>query len=158
MNGKKIVFAMMVFLLLFAATAFAKPIVTADEQYFDIDTGLYILNGNVRIEMKNRIITAGKAKVNMASLEVWGTGGVTVTQDDIYFSGDNVYVYGMQEHASISGKVLLSRTNLKISANEVDYNWKDKIATFKGNVTITQNGVTSTTDTIKYNVETNSFL
>ncbi len=158
MKTKQILVATLVFLLLFSLTVSAKPIVKADEQYFDINTGLYILKGNVYIEVKNRIITAGQARVNMASLEVWGSGGITVTQDDIYFSGDSVYVYGTQDRASIAGNVALSRTNLKVTSNEVDYNWRDKVATFKGNVSVTQNDVSYTTDIAKYNVETNTFL
>ena len=67
MKTKQILVATLVFLLLFSLTVSAKPIVKADEQYFDINTGLYILKGNVYIEVKNRIITAGQARVNMAS-------------------------------------------------------------------------------------------
>ncbi|MBP2659902.1 MAG: OstA family protein, partial [Firmicutes bacterium] len=87
-------------MLLFTATTLAaKPTITADQQYFDINTGLYVLNGNVYIQVKNRVITADQAKVNMGSLEVWGSGNITVKQDDILFTADSVYVYGAQDRA-----------------------------------------------------------
>jgi lipopolysaccharide export system protein LptA len=145
-------------LLFMTTTAFAKPVIRADQQYFDINTGLYVLKGNVYIEVGNRVITAGQARVNMTSMEVWGTGGVSVTQDDIHFTGDNVYVYGTQSRATISGDVNFSRTNLKITAAQAEYNWNDKIAVFSGNVSVTQNGNSYTANTVKYNLATNSII
>lgn len=158
MKTKIFIFTLLVMLLFTTSTLAAKPIITADQQYFDVNTGLYVLNGNVYIEVKNRIITANQAKVNMASLEVWGSGGITVTQDDISFTADNVYVYGTQDRATVDGNVNFSRTNLNVTSNQVDYNWRDKTATFKGNVQVTQNGNSFSTESIKYNIPTNTFL
>ena len=146
-------------ILLFTATAMAaKPIIKADQQFFDINTGLYVLDGNVYIEVKNRIITAGQAKVSLASLEVWGTGGITVAQDDIYFTGDTVYVHGPSDRATIEGGINFSRTNITVIADRVSYNWRDKNALFSGNVKVTQNGQEFTADNVTYNIETNTFL
>jgi lipopolysaccharide transport protein LptA len=136
----------------------AKPIIKADQQYLDINTGLYMLNGNVYIEVKDRIITASQAKVSMASLEVWGSGGIAVTQGDIYFTGNSVYVYGANDRAIIEGNVNFSRTNLTITAERVEYNWRDKNATFSGNVRVTQNGNSYTADNITYNIKYNTML
>lgn len=158
MKSKLFILTLLV-LLVFTTTALAAaPIIKADKQYFDINTGLYVLNGNVYIEFKNRVITAGQAKVNMGSLEVWGSGGVTVNQDDISFSGDSVYVYGTEDRASVEGNVIFNRTNLKVTANQVNFNWRDKNAIFTGNVQVTQNDTSYTADSAKYNVETNTFL
>jgi len=158
MKAKIATLTLLLILVLTSTTLAAKPIIKADQQYFDINTGLYILNGNVYLEVKNRIITAGQAKVNMASLEVWGTGGITVTQDDIYFTGDSVYIYGASDRASIEGKIFFSRTNTKVTAERADYNWRDKNAVFSGNVEVTQNGNVSTFDSIQYNMETDTFF
>ena len=145
--------------LLFTATVMAaKPIIRADQQYFDINTGLYMLSGNVYIEVKNRIITAGQAKVNIASLEVWGSGGIAVNQDDIHFTGDSVYVCGSQNRASIEGNINFSRANIKITADRVDYNWQDKNAVFSGHVRVLENDKDFTADTINYNLETNAIF
>ena len=155
----KILTLTLLVILLFTATALAaKPIIKADQQYFDINTGLYMLSGNVYIEVKNRIITAGQAKVNIASLEVWGSDGITMHQDDIYFTGDSVYVYGSQNRAAIEGNINFSRTNIKITADRVNYNWRDKNAVFSGNVHVVQNDNSFTADTITYNIVADTIL
>lgn len=158
MKTKIFIFTLLVMLLFTTTTLAAKPIITADKQYFDINTGLYVLNGNVYIEVKNRIITANQAKVNVGSLEVWGSGGITVRQEDLFFTADSVYVYGAQDRAIVEGNVDFSRTNLRVTANHVDYNWRDKIATFSGNVQINQNGNSRSTDNIQYNIVADTFL
>lgn len=159
MKNKILVFTLLV-ILLCTATALAgkAPVIKADQQYLDINTGCYMLNGNVLIETNNRIITAGQAKVSIATLEVWGSGGITVTQDDTYFTGDNVYVYGNQNRATIDGNIKFSRTNIKIAASQVNYSWQDKIAVFTGNVQVTQNDHSYVVDTLKYNLTTNEVL
>lgn len=158
MKSKIFILTLLVMLVFTTTALAAAPIIRADQQYFDVNTGLYVLNGNVYIEVKNRIITAGQAKVSMGSLEVWGTGGITVNQDDISFSGDSVYVYGTQDRATVEGNVTFSRTNLKVTGNRVNFSWRDKNATFSGNVQVTQNGTSFTADSVTYNVESNTFL
>jgi lipopolysaccharide export system protein LptA len=140
------------------AAAPANPVITADKTYYDVNTGLYVLKGNVYIEARGRVITAGMARVSLTSLEVWGSGGVTVTQGDIYFSGDSVYVYGMQDRAVIDGGITFKRTGLTISANKAEFNWKSKVGVFTGNVKITQGDLSWTTDTLSYNVDTNTIV
>ncbi len=136
----------------------AKPIIKADKTYFDVNTGLYVLRGNVYIEVKNRIITAGMARVSVASLEVWGSGGVTVTQGDIYFTGDSVYVYGMQDRAKIDGGVTFTRTGLTVTADSAEFNWRSKIGVFTGNVKVTQGDTSWAADRVTYNVDTNAIV
>ena len=88
-------------LLLFSSCVFAaKPSIRADQQYLDINSGLYVLKGNVCIETSGRTIKAGQAQINLASMEVWGSGGVSIEQEDINFSGNEVYIYGGQNKAA----------------------------------------------------------
>ncbi len=152
--------SLLVLLLLLCSSAFAaKPIIKADQQYLDINTGLYVLNGHVYIEGANRVITAGQAKINMSSMEVWASEGVSLRQDDIYFTGDTVYIYGTQNRADITGNVTLSRSGLKIQALQTEYNWDTKIATFTGQVQVAQDGVPPyTVESLNYNVVTNTIL
>lgn len=160
MKFKAIRLFLFTLILLVAGTAFAsaKPVIKADQTYFDVNTGLYVLNGNVTVIVGNRTITAGQAKVSMATLEVWGSGGITLTQDDIYFSGDSIYVYGVQKRAKIDGGVVFKRTGLTIEANNVSYCWDTKLAVFSGNATVTQDGMSPvTSDTVTYNVGTGTF-
>jgi lipopolysaccharide assembly outer membrane protein LptD (OstA) len=159
MKYRKITAVLLLLLLLLTGTAFAaKPTITADRTYFDVSSGLYILKGNVYIEVKNRVITAGEARVNLATLEVWGSGGVTVKQDDIYFTGGDVYVYGTKNRAKIDGGVQFSRTGLAITADTVDFSWDNRIAQFNGNVNVTQGYNAWTSDSISYNVDSDRFL
>lgn len=159
MKQKIVLIFLLVFLVL-TSTSFAapKPVIKADKTYFDINSGLYVLKGNVYIEVKNRIITANLAKVSLGSLEVWGSGGVVVIQDDITFTGDSVYVYGTQDKAEIDGGITFNRTGLSISADKAEFNWRTKLGVFTGNVKITQDGNTRTADTVTYNVDTNTIL
>lgn len=160
MKNKILILTMLVFCLFtsLAAAAPAKPIIKADKTYFDINTGLYVLKGNVYIEVRGRIITAGMARVSITSLEVWGSGGVTVTQGDIYFTGDSVYVYGMEDRAAIDGGITFKRTGLAVTADKADFNWKSKIGVFTGNVNVTHGDQSWKADTISYNVDTNTII
>lgn len=154
---KKTALWTVLFCLILTASAFAKPVITADKTYFDITTGLYHLEGNVYIEAGSRIITAGQAKVSLATLEVWGSGKITLKQDDLRFAGDTVYVSGAKKEAAIEG-VHLERTGLLIKSDKALFNWETKIATFTGHVEVTQNDETRSYDSIRYNVITNEIL
>ena len=146
-------------LLLFTSCVFAaKPSIRADHQYLDINTGLYVLKGNVCIETAGRTIKAGQAQINLASMEVWGSGSVSITQEDINFSGDEVYVYGGQNKAEITGHAKLLRGSLQISSAKVEYDWSSKIALFTENVRVNSTADAYETATLRYNVETNTIL
>jgi lipopolysaccharide assembly outer membrane protein LptD (OstA) len=159
MSRKLIVFLVAAVLCLgIAATAHAaKPVIKADNTSFDFARGMYVLKGNVSVEVNNRLITAGEARVKVLSLEVWGEGGITLTQDDIYFTGDNVYVNGPQNSAAIKGGVTFRRGGVYITADEADFNWQTKQGVFRNNVQIDDNGQQITTDMLTYNVATNTY-
>lgn len=135
----------------------AKPVIRSDSSYFDYDNGVYVLKGNVSVEINNRLITAGEAKVSAVSLEVWGAGGITLTQDDISFSGDSVYVNGLQRNATIKGGVSFKRGNLSLTADEAEYNWRTKQGTFIGNVKINDNGEVIPAEHVSYDIATNTY-
>lgn len=135
----------------------AKPVIKSDNSYFDFTRGVYVLKGNVSVEVSNRLITAGEAKVSVVSLEVWGTGGITLTQDDIRFAGDSVYVNGSRHNAAMSGDVSFQRGGLAITADEADYNWQTKQGTFRNNVRIDDNGQIIAADRVAYDIATNSY-
>ncbi|QDR82633.1 LptA/OstA family protein [Sporomusa termitida] len=132
--------------------AAAKPTVTADTTYYDTDTGLYLLKGNVRIEAGSRMITAGQARVSLSSLEVWGSDGITLTQDNIHLTAGSVYAYGTQNKAVLGGGVTLSQSHITITADTADFNWRTKIGTFTGNVQVTQGSNTWSAASVTYNL------
>lgn len=146
--------ALITILFTTAVYASSAPVISADRQYFDVASGLHVLSGNVHIEHKGRIVTAGEAKTNL--IEVWGSGGVTFTQDDIHFSGNSVYVYFPSNTAQIDGNVNFSRSGISITADRVNFNWQTKTAVFTGNVQVTQNGSSWTADSVSYNVNANT--
>jgi len=157
----KVLLSLVLLILVFssiATIAAAKPIINADTTYYDVNTGLYMLTGNVHIEVANRIITAGQAKVSLNSLEVWGSKGITLTQDNFYLTAGSVHVYGSQNKALLDGGVTFKQPYLTIVADTADYNWRTKLGLFNGNVQITQDDRTWTTDSVTYNVETNTLL
>jgi lipopolysaccharide assembly outer membrane protein LptD (OstA) len=152
---KKMALLTVLLVVLISSTALAKPIITADKTYFDVATGLYNLIGNVYIEVGNRIITAGQAKVNMATLEVSGSGGITVTQDDIKFSGESVFVHGASNKADVSGNIIFMRSGLSITSDQATFNWKTKQASFTGNVQVITDKDTTVYNSVTYNIVTN---
>ncbi|OAM96321.1 Lipopolysaccharide export system protein LptA [Pelosinus fermentans] len=144
-------------LLVSTTTAFAaKPIINADNTYYDVNTGLYMLQGNVYIEVANRIITAGQAKVSLSSLEVWGSDGITLSQDHIYLTAGSVYVYGRQNKAMLDGGVTFKQPNLTITSDTANFNWRTKLGIFNGQVQITQGDNTWSADSVTYNIEANT--
>lgn len=158
MKKIKVYFLLLLLIVVTTSSVYAKPTITSDRKTFDIASGQYLLEGNVSVETNSRVIKAGKAKVNVISLEVWGSDGVTVTQSDLAFSGDQVYVNGKNSLAQIDGGVKLEMNDTIITADQVSYNWKTKIATFHGNVVFTENNTTSYFPTLQYNVETKMIL
>ena len=80
-------------------------------------------------------------------------------QYDVTFRGESAYVVFGKNVAMIEGGVDFKRSELQITSDKVDYNWKTKVAKFKGNVKVIQTGVVSEMPgSIKYNVETGEFL
>lgn len=139
------------------AAAAPPPVIKADKSYYDVNTGLYFLNGNVYIQIRNQKITAGQAKASLAVMEIWGAGGITFTQDDMVLSADSVHVVSAQNRAMIEGSVNFCRGDLTITADRVDLNWEKKIAQFEGNVKLAKCGETLAVPRLLYNVETNTW-
>ena len=100
-----------------------------------------------------------RAQVKLSTLEFFGTGGWLLQQEGVNFRGKSVYVVFNNSIAMIEGGADFQRANLQITSDKVDYNWKSKVAEFKGNVKVIQTGVVSQTPgAVKYNVETGEFV
>ena len=161
---KKFRFIFFAVLLLFVITSTCFAAVNnkyfhADKQYFDVETGQYIISGNIVINVENGYIAGEKAQVKLSTLEFWGTGGWLLKQYDVIFKGDSAYVVFGKDVAMIEGGADFQRPSLQITSDKVDYNWKSKIAVFKGNVKVIQEGMAPiSVDFVKYNVETKEFV
>ena len=162
MKQFRIMLVVMLVLLALASTSFAavnNKYFRADKQYFDIETGQYVVSGNIVINVENGFIAGEKAQVKLSTLEFWGTGGWLLKQYDVIFKGELVYVVFGKDIAMIEGGADFQRTGLQITSDKVDYNWKSKVAVFKGNVKVIQPGLAVvSSDSIKYNVETKEFV
>lgn len=154
----KVIVSFILTFIIFNVSAIAappKPIITADTTYYDVNTGLYILKGNIYIEVKSRIITAGQAKVSLSTLEIWGSDGITLTEGDVHLSADSVHVFGFRNSSLIEGHVVFKRTGLVITSDRAEFNWKTKIGTFSGTVKVIQGENVWTGSLATYNVESN---
>ena len=162
MKQFRIMLVVMLVLLALASTSFAavnNKYFRADKQYFDIETGQYVVSGNIVINVENGFIAGEKAQVKLSTLEFWGTGGWLLKQYDVTFKGESAYVVFGKDIAMIEGGADFQRTGLQITSDKVDYSWKSKVAVFKGNVKLIQPGLAVvSTDSIKYNVETKEFV
>lgn len=153
----RVIVCLLLVIFAFYGVAVAAPsrlVIKADKTYYDVNTGLYVLNGNVFIQVRDRIITAGQAKVSLGSLEVWGSGGITLTQGDIALAADSVHVFGSQNKALIEGGVTFKRTDLAIVAERAEFDWKTKLGVFQGNVKVTQKDDSWQASSVIYNVLT----
>ena len=162
MKQFRIMLVVMLVLLALSSTSFAavnNKYFRADKQYFDVETGQYVISGNIMINVENGFIAGEKAQVKLSTLEFWGTGGWLLKQYDVTFKGESAYVVFGKDIAMIEGGADFQRTGLQITSDKVDYNWKSKVAVFKGNVKLIQPGLAVvSTDSIKYNVETKEFV
>ena len=155
MKQFRIMLVVMLVLLALASTSFA----AVNNKYFDIETGQYVVSGNIVINVENGFIAGEKAQVKLSTLEFWGTGGWLLKQYDVTFKGESAYVVFGKDIAMIEGGADFQRTGLQITSDKVDYNWKSKVAVFKGNVKVIQPGLAVvSSDSIKYNVETKEFV
>ena len=162
MKKSRILFLTTLLIFCISSTSFAavnNKFFRADKQTFDPETGLYTITGNIVIHVGSGTIMGDKAQVKLSTLEFFGTGGWLLKQEGVSFRGESVYVVFNNSVAMIEGGGDFQRGNLRIIADKVDYNWKTKVADFKGNVKMIQTGVVSEVPgSIKYNVETGEFL
>ena len=162
MKYKRIILLIVFLIFCISSTSFAavnNKFFRADKQTFDPETGLYTITGNIVINVGSGTIMGDKALVKLSTLEFFGTGGWLLKQEGVSFRGERVYVVFNNSVAMIEGGGDFERGNLRIIADNVDYNWKTKVAKFKGNVKVIQTGVVSEMPgSIKYNVETGEFL
>ena len=129
-------------LLIFSAKSFAAaPEISADQKYFNILKGHYVLKDNVRVALNNHglqaIITADEARVNLFSKKCWATGKVNFAQDNINFSCQKAYLQWETKTADVVGAVKFdSKDTVSIKADSATFNWSEKIADFYGKVKV----------------------
>jgi len=161
MKGFRLILLVGLIMLAMISTSFAavnNKYFRADKQYYDFENGVYVVSGNIVINVENGTISGDKAQVKLSTLEFWGTGGWLLKQFDVTFKGDSAYVVFNKDAAEVEGNCVFDRPGLQILSDKADYNWKTKVATFKGNVKVIQSETGYAADYVQYNVETKEFL
>ena len=160
MKGLKI-FALVLFMIVAAQGKVfaAMPEVSANETYFDMFKGVYVLKGNVNVAMNNHgfkaSITADEAFVSVLKQKCWANGKVKLLHGEITFSCDRAYLEWATYTAKVTGKVkFVNKKSVTINSDTAIFNWQDKIADFYGKVSI--NG--KTYQHVQYNVVEDKIL
>jgi len=131
------------------------PDVSADRTYYDINTGFYMLEGNVVVHVKNVEIQAPAARVSLATMEVYAEGGIYVFHGGTSFSGDSVYINGRERHAYIDGNIRMEDNGMTITGSRADFNWRTKDVVLS-DVTITDGSGQRYAAKAVYNVRSKS--
>ena len=131
------------------------PDVSADRTYYDINTGFYMLEGNVVVHVKDVEIQAPSARVSLATMEVYAEGGINVFQGGASFSGDSVYINGRERHAYIDGNIRMEDNGMTITGSRADFNWRTKDVVLS-DVTITDGSGQRCAAEAVYNVRSKS--
>ena len=155
---------MMLFLLLILVVptgAFAAmPDISAGNTYFELGSGCYVLEGNVRVAARGRVMTAKEARVQITSQKVWAKGDVTLVQDGITFHCDSIFVQGKEKSVDILGNVnFVQEDVITITSDIAHFSWDTKLADFYGNVRVQENGKEEQVyDHIQYHVREQKLL
>ena len=148
-------------LCLLPTAAFAEmPDISAGETYFEMGSGCYVLEGNVRVAARGRVMTANEARVQITSQKVWAKGDVTLLQDGIEFHCDSIFVQGKEKSVDILGSVSFAREGvITITSDIAHFQWDTKLADFYGNVRVTKEGQEEERyDHVQYHVRENQIL
>ena len=142
MKALKIFGLALLMILIAQGKTFAEmPEVSANETYFDVFKGVYVLNGNVHVAVNNHgfqaDVKADEAQVSVVNQKCWATGHVKLEHGNIIFGCDRAYIQGQNKTVYVKGKVKFENKNsVAINSDTAIFNWDNKIVDFYGKVTI----------------------
>ena len=154
MKLKKILAIMFLLILIPAKLHAAAPEITADQKYFNLVKGQYVLKGNVNVALNNHGMTAkvsaDEARVNLIGQKCWATGNVKFVHDEVVFGCEKAFLQWSSKTADVAGKVKFeSKDIVTIIADSATFNWSEKIADFYGKVKVTPEKNLSIEDNVK---------
>ena len=118
------------------------PIIKSDSRTFDVMKGVYDLQGNVFVQFpahdKTLTIKGDRTQVFLYDMEVHGVGNIQLAYDQLNFLCDRVDVYHKQRTAFVAGHCRFQHEGLELTADQGSFNWKKKLATFQGHVSVDQ--------------------
>ena len=114
------------------------PDISSQTRSFNPLTGMYVLKGDVRVDFGNRVITADEAKGSLLTQVVDAKGHVHLedVKYEITFSSDRTQVRAGEKIADCYDSCEFTCNGVTITADHGQYNWKTRLATFDGNVTV----------------------
>lgn len=147
---------MLIFILVPSALA-SQPAISSNSQTFNPFTGVYDLKGHVHVDLGDRVIDGDTAQVYLYELKVTAQGNISLTDkpSGIHFDCDRVEVIGSERTAYVTGNMVFTQDDLRITADTGSFNWKTKNAVFSGSVNV--NGAPQQGD-VTYNVRDKKFL
>lgn len=154
---KIIAIVFMLFFMLVPSALASQPAISSDSQTFNPFTGVYDLQGHVHVDLGDRVIDGDAAQVYLYELKVTAQGNISLTDkpSGIHFDCDRVEVIGSERTAYVTGNMVFTQENLRITADTGSFNWKTKNAVFSGSVSV--NGTPQQGD-VTYNVRDKKFL
>ena len=130
-----------------------QPIITAKNKKFDIFAATYVLSGDVYIAHKSCTVKADYAEYNLLKQEVRAKGNIVFVDGDFSASCQSLTAYISEENVDLSDSVHFHRDKLNITSNTANFNWQSKLAVFKENVKINNNGKKINVDQATYSVK-----
>jgi lipopolysaccharide assembly outer membrane protein LptD (OstA) len=116
-----------------------KPEISANETYFDVFRGIYVLQGDVDVKVNNHgfkaHVTADAAQVSLINQKCWADGNVKLAQEGITFGCDRAYMQWSIKTVSVKGNVRFkNKKGVTIKSDTAVFNWEDKLVDFYGKV------------------------
>lgn len=137
---KKYLVLFALLLLFIPSLALAQPTITSDVRSFNPLTGVYELQGHVFVQFpahdKTLTITGDTTHVHLYQMEVHGQGNIKLLYDQLAFACDQVDVIHKERTAYVKGSLTFTHHKTTITADSGTFNWKTKLATFTGNLSL----------------------
>lgn len=136
-----------------------QPAIAADIVNFNEDTGLYSLEGNVRITMPQRTFLTQSAKISPSSLLLWTDGGSEIIEGELHFTCDAIYAELAGNTAWCFGtRCGVERPGLIIHGDNMQYNWDTRLVIFDGHVLCVQKGKSTTASHLEFDLDKNDIV
>ncbi len=166
---KKVFPIALVFIFLCSQVLFAEMIaedreeirITAEQRgQFKSDTNLFILEGDVKIEKGEMIITSDLARIQTEKKIAEIEGNIKLIQDDVVITSDELIIYFDDDSAIFKENVLLvnHEDDLELNADIIEFNTETQDFVCSGHIFMIQAKNKIWADEGEYNKERNEFI
>ena len=113
----------------------AMPDIQANSKTFDIFSGEWLLEGNVRVTSKNWSAKADKVRVHPIKFDVFAIGNVQLIRQDLVIWADQIDFRQSSQIAHLSGDIKIQFGFLTATSTSGTYNAQSRIANLSGSAT-----------------------